>query len=156
MAPKMCKQNHSADSNTIQNQGMMTHFDMINLIKELKTLLELLRKSLTTKPHAEPDQKKDLHPHSNETEDPKETNQTATSSRHLSYHYKTQQSSSKKLDYTERPLLTPPPKRSLWKKEFNKHKPQISLIETENKFELMETEPRKPFQTETLNTPKAG
>ena len=34
-------------NNSTQNQGMMTHFDMINLIKGLKTLLELLRESLT-------------------------------------------------------------------------------------------------------------
>ena len=60
---------------------MMTHFDMINLIKELKMLLELLRESLinlTTKPHAGPDPKKNFHPHSNETEAPKEINQTKT------------------------------------------------------------------------------
>ena len=60
-------------NNSTQNQGMMTHFDMINLIKELKTLLELLRESLInliTKLYAEPDPKKNLHPHSNETEDP--------------------------------------------------------------------------------------
>ena len=52
-------------NNSTQTQGMMTHFDMINLIKELKTLLELLRESLTnltTKPHAGPDLKKNLHP----------------------------------------------------------------------------------------------
>ena len=45
----------------------------------------------------------------------------------------------KKLDKTESPHRTPQ-KRYPWKKESNKHKPQISLIETENKFELMETE----------------
>ena len=59
----------------------MTHFNMINLIEELKTLLELLRESLTeltTKPHAGPDPKKNLHPHSNKTEDSKKTNQTKT------------------------------------------------------------------------------
>ena len=47
-------------NNSTQNQGMMTHFNKINLIKELKTLLELLRESLTnltTKPHTEPDTK---------------------------------------------------------------------------------------------------
>ena len=58
-------------NNSAPNQGMMTHFDMINLIKELKTLLHLLRESLTnltTKPDAEPDPKKNLHPHSNKTE----------------------------------------------------------------------------------------
>ena len=57
-----------------QNQGTTPHFDITNLIKELKTLLELLRESLTnwtTKLHAGPDPKKNLHPHSNETEDPK-------------------------------------------------------------------------------------
>ena len=60
-------------NNCSQNQGMMTHFNMINLIKELKSLLELLRESLTnltTKPPAEPAPKKNLHPRSNETEDP--------------------------------------------------------------------------------------
>ena len=58
---------------------MMIHFDMINLIKELKTLLELLKESLTnltTKPHTEPNPKKNLHPHSNKIENPKKTNQT--------------------------------------------------------------------------------
>ena len=96
-------------NNSSQNQGMMTHFDMINLIKELKTLLELLRESLTnltTKPNAGPDPKKNLHPHSNETEDPppkkkkklnKNSTHTTTSSRHPFYHYKTQQSSTKKI-----------------------------------------------------------
>ena len=34
-------------NNSTQNQGMMTHFDIINLIKELKTLFELWRKNLT-------------------------------------------------------------------------------------------------------------
>ena len=61
-------------NNSTQNQRMMTHFDMINLIKELKTLLELLRESLTnltTKSHAEPDPKKNLYPHNNEAEDKK-------------------------------------------------------------------------------------
>ena len=58
---------------------MTPHF----LIKELNTLLELLRESLTnltTKLHAGPDPKKNLHPHSNETEDPppKKINQTIT------------------------------------------------------------------------------
>ena len=60
-------------NNSTQNQGMMTHFDMTNLIEELKTLLELLKERLTnliTKPHAEPDPKKNLHPHNNEAEDP--------------------------------------------------------------------------------------
>ena len=92
-------------NNSTPNQGMMTHFDMINLIKELKTLLELLRESLTnltTKFPAGPDPKKNLHPHSNETEDPKDkpnknSTQTTTSSRHTSHHYKTQQSLTKKI-----------------------------------------------------------
>ena len=68
-------------NNSIPKKGMMTHFDMINLIKELKTLLEFLRESLTnltTKPHTEPDPRKYLHPHSNKTEDPQKTNQTKT------------------------------------------------------------------------------
>ena len=65
-------------NNFAQNQGMRTHFDIINLIKELKTLLELLKESLTTKPHAGPDPKKNLHSHSNKTEDPKRINQTKT------------------------------------------------------------------------------
>ena len=52
---------------------------MTNLIKELKTLLELSRESLTnltSKLHAGPDPEKNLHPHSNKTEDPpqKKTN----------------------------------------------------------------------------------
>ena len=51
------------------------------------------------------------------------------------------------MDNTESLPLTPQ-KRSLWKKESNKHEPQISLIEIRNKFELMETEPRKPFKIE--------
>ena len=60
---------------------MTPHFDITNLIKELNTLLELLRESLTnltTKLHAGPDPKKNLHPHSNETEDPQKINQTIT------------------------------------------------------------------------------
>ena len=39
------------------------------------------------------------------------------------------------MDNNESPLLTPKEK-SPWKKEFNKYKSRISLIETENKFEL--------------------
>ena len=100
-------------NNSTPNQGMMTHFDMINLIKELKILLELLRESLTnltTKPHAEPDPKKNFHPHSNKTDNPKkQTNQTKNF-RHPSHHYKTQQSPTKKLDNTE--SLPPTPKKS--------------------------------------------
>ena len=64
-------------NNSTQNQGMMTHCNMINLIKELKTLFELLRESLTnltTKPHVEPDPKKNFHPHNKEAKDPKKTN----------------------------------------------------------------------------------
>ena len=142
-------------NNSTQNQGMMIHFDMINLIRELKTLLELLRESLinlTTKPHAEPDPK-NLHPHSNETEDPSKTNQTKTQPQQQApgippITTKPNNIPPKKLDNTESTPLNPQ-KRSPWKKESNKHKPQISLIETENKFELMETEPSKPFKTET-------
>ena len=80
-------------NNTTQNQGMTPHFDITNLIKELKTLLELLRESLTnltTKLHAGPDPKKNLYPHSNETKDPQKVNQTITQPRHPSHHYKTQ------------------------------------------------------------------
>ena len=65
-------------NNFIQNQGisllLLPPFNMTNLMKELKTLLELLRESLTnltSKLHAGPDPKKNLHPHSNKTEDPK-------------------------------------------------------------------------------------
>ena len=134
-------------NNSTQNQGM-THFHMRNLIKELKTLLELLRENLTnltTKPHAEPDPKKNLHLLTNKTEDSKKTNQIKTQP-------KQQQTSGippittkpnnpppKKLDNTESPLPTSN-KRSPSKKESNKHKLQISLVETENKFKLMETE----------------
>ena len=60
---------------------MNPHFHITNLIKELNTLLELLRESLTnltTKLHAGPDPKKNLYPHSNETEDPKKINLTIT------------------------------------------------------------------------------
>ena len=52
---------------------MTSHFDITNPITELKTLLELLRESLTnltTKPYAGPDPK-NLHSHSNVTEDSK-------------------------------------------------------------------------------------
>ena len=61
-------------NNSTRNQGMTPHFHITNLIKKLNTLLELLRESLTnltTKLHAGPDPKKNLHPHSNETEIPK-------------------------------------------------------------------------------------
>ena len=44
-----------------------------------------------------------------------------------------------------------PKERSPWKKESNKYKSRISLIETENKFKLMETESR-----EILNIPKVS
>ncbi len=50
----------------------MTHNKTINLIKEFKTLIELLRESLTnltTKPHVEPDPKKNLQLQFNETKD---------------------------------------------------------------------------------------
>ena len=102
-------------NNSTQNLGMMTHFDMINLIKELKTLLELLRKSLTnliTKPHAGPDPKKNLHPHSNETEDPQKINQTKTQPKQqapsiLPSLQNPNNLPPKKLDNTESPLLTP-------------------------------------------------
>ena len=143
---------------------MMTHFDMINQIKELKILLELLRESLTnltTKPHAGPDPKKNLHPHSNETEEPQKINQTNTQPKQQSpgippINTKPNNLPLKKLDNTESPLLTPE-KRSPWKKESNKNKPQISLTETENKFELMATERQKVLQNrETLKTSKAG
>ena len=51
-------------NNSTQNQGM-THYEMINLIKELKTLRELLRESLnnlTTKPHPDQIQRKTSTP----------------------------------------------------------------------------------------------
>ena len=129
-------------NNFTQNQEMMIHFDMTNLIKELKTLLELLRESLTnltTKPHAGPDLKKNLHPHSNITEDPQKIKQTKQAPGIPPITTKPNNLPPKKLDNTESPLLIPK-KRSPWKKESNKHITQISLIETENKFELMETE----------------
>ena len=68
-------------NNYTQNQGMTPQFDITNLIKELNTLLELLRESLTnltTKLHAGPDPKKNLQPHSNKTENRKKINQTIT------------------------------------------------------------------------------
>ena len=109
-------------TNSTQNQGMTHHFDITNLIKELNTLLKLLRESLTnltTKLYAGPDPKKNLHPHSNETEDPQKINQTITQP-------KQQQTpgippittkpnnlpQKKKLDNTESPLL-PPTKKDL-------------------------------------------
>ena len=46
---------------------------------------------------------------------------------------------------------------SQWKKESSKHKPQISLIETENKFELMETESQEsPSKQRNPKSPKAS
>ena len=64
----------------------------------------------------------------------------------------------KKLENTES-LLVPPShhqKRSPWKKESDKHKPQISLIETENKFELMETESQEsPSSQRNSKYPKS-
>ena len=89
-------------NNSTQNQRMMTPFDMINLIKELKTLLELLRESLTnltTKPHAELDPKKNFHPHKNQNKPNKNSTQSTTNSRHPSHHYKTQQSPTKKIGW---------------------------------------------------------
>ena len=64
-------------NNPTQNQGM-THHQMINLIKELRILIELLRESLTnltTNTHAEPDPKKNLQLQTNKTEDPKKQTQ---------------------------------------------------------------------------------
>ena len=149
-------------NNFTQNQGMTTHFDMTNLIKELKTLLKLLRESLTnltTKPHAGPDPKKNLHPHSNKTEDPPKLDQTITQPKPQAPDIpliitKPNHLPPKKLDNTESPLLMPK-KRSPWKKESNKHKPLISLIETENKFELMETELRKSSKQRNPKYPKS-
>ena len=62
-------------ANIVKPTNNSTDFPLYitNLIKELNTLLELLRESLTnltTKLHAGPDPKKNLHPHSNKTEDP--------------------------------------------------------------------------------------
>ena len=63
-------------NNSTKNQEMI-HYEMINLIKELKTLIELLRESLTnliSKPHTEPDPKKNLQLQINETEYQKNSN----------------------------------------------------------------------------------
>ena len=125
---------------------MTHHFDMKNLIKELKTLLELLRESLTNltnKLHAGPDPK-NLYPHINKTEDTKKINQTITQPKQqapgiLPITTKPNNLPPKKLNNTESSPLTPQ-KRSPWKKKTNKHKPELSLIETKNRFELMETE----------------
>ena len=114
-------------NNFTQNQGMTPHFDITNLIYELKTLLELLRESLmnlTTKLRAGPDSKKNLHPLSNKTEYPKKINQTITQP-------KQQQTPSippittkpnnlppqKKLDNTESPPLTPQKKDLLGRRK---------------------------------------
>ena len=113
-------------NDSAKNQRMMIHLEMINLIKELKTLLELLRKSLTnltTKPHAGPDPKKNLHPHSNKTEDPQKVNQTKTQPKQQTpgiplIATKPNNLWPKILDNTESPPLTPK-KSSPWKKESN-------------------------------------
>ena len=76
-------------NNSTQNQGMTCH-EMI--IKELKTLIELLREiltNLTIKPHAKPDPKKNLQLQTNEA-DPPQSNQTKTNLKHLYYPYQTQ------------------------------------------------------------------
>ena len=91
--------------------------------------------------------KNNLQSQSNETEDAK--NKRNKNSRYPCHHYKTKQSPTKKLDNTESSLLTHKGK------EFNRHKPQILLIETENKFEVMEKEPRNPHKTEILNSLKS-
>ena len=86
-------------NNSTKNQEMI-HYEMINLIKELKTLIELLRESLTnliSKPHAEPNPKKNLQPQINETEYKKNSTQTTTNPKHPYYHYQIQQSPSKKI-----------------------------------------------------------
>ena len=93
----------------------MIHYELTNLIKELKILLELLREkltNLTTKPHAERDPKKNLQPQTNEAEDPpqkknKDSNQIATNFWHPYYHNKTNNPWPKKLDKNVSPLLTP-------------------------------------------------
>ena len=91
-------------NNSTQNQGMMTHFNMINLIKELKTLLELLRESLTnsdpcwtrSKEEPSPTHQWNWRP-KNKNKANKNSTQTTRSSRQPSHHYKTQQSSTKKI-----------------------------------------------------------
>ena len=60
-------------NNSTQNQRII-HYKMINLIKELKTLIELLRESLTldlVQPHAKPDPMKNLYLQTNKAKDPK-------------------------------------------------------------------------------------
>ena len=58
------------------------------------------------------------------------------------------------MDNTESSPLTPQ-KKSPWQKETNKHKPQLSLIETENKFELMETESQSPLKQRNPKYPNS-
>ena len=57
----------------VKNSAVTTTYEMISLIKELKTVRELQRESLTnltSKPHAELDPKKNLQPQINKAEDP--------------------------------------------------------------------------------------
>ena len=131
-------------NNSTQNQGM-THNEMINLIKELKTLIELLRESVTnliTKTHAEP--KKNIQPQTNKAEDPPKKNNKKKKPSIHTITTKPNNPPPKKLNNNESPLLTSK-ERSSWKKESNKHKSRISFVETENK--LMETELRKLLNT---------
>ena len=89
--------------NSTENQRM-TYYKMINLIKELKTLIELRREKLTdltTKPHAEPNPKKNLQLLTSEAEDLKKHKTSknsiqTTNPMHPYYLYQTQQSPTKK------------------------------------------------------------
>ena len=112
-------------NNSTQNRGMTPHFDITNLIKELKTLLELLRESLTnltTKLHAGPDPKKNLPPHSNKTEDPQKINQTITQPK--------QQQTPGIPPITTKPNNLPPKKNGqYWKPTVN---PQKKILEEGN------------------------
>ena len=122
-------------NNSAQNQGI-TYYEMINLIKELKTLLELLRENLTnltTMPLIEADPKKNprlMKLKIPKNEPNKNTTQTTTNPKHSYYPYQTSYSSSpqKKMDNNESPPLTL--KERSWKRESSKHRSRIWLIKT--------------------------
>ena len=98
--------------------------------------------NLTTKPHTGPDLKKEPLPTQQLNWRPKKkkTKQILNPNNNnkfqeTSHHYKTQRSSTKKIGQYWKPTANP--QKEILEEESNKHKPQISLVETENKFELM-------------------
>ena len=131
---------------------------MINLIKELKTQIELLRESLTnqkTKLLIEPDSKNPKL-QANKTEDHHHQKKCNSNNKlqpsKLSLPNLTT-IPSKKSDNNESQL--PTPKETSWKRKSSKHKSRISLIETKQICIYRNRDPGNPLKTKILNIQKA-